>query len=92
MALFNILLAVGGMIGWFYVWFIAKYQTGCTARIQWGVMLIGLVFLSIFLADTYQGREPTSLSVLARLTFILAMYLLSPLLKVTDALLKKDET
>ncbi len=89
MSILNIALAVFGLIGWFYVWFIAKYQTGCTARIQWGIILIGMVFLSILLADTYQGRTPTSLSVLGRASFVVAMYLLSPLLKVDAATLKR---
>lgn len=90
MELFNSLLAVLGMIGWFWVWFFSKYQTGCSVRIQWGVMLVGVVFLSIFLAEILQGRQPTTISVFARICFITSMYLLTPLLKVADVIVKKE--
>lgn len=90
MELFNTILAIVGIIGWFWIWAIGKYQTGCSTRIQWGVMLMGAVLISIFLAEILQGRQPTSISVFARICFITALYLLAPLLKVADRLVKED--
>lgn len=91
MELFNSILAILGIAGWFWVWAISKYQTGCSARIQWGVIMMGAVLISIFLAEILQGRQPTSISVFARICFITSLYLLMPLLKVADRLVKEDD-
>lgn len=78
---FNTLLAFIGIIGWSWVWWFGKYKTGCNARIQMGVILLGVVWVMLFLADTVQDLVPTSLTVVSRALVLIGLWCCMPLLK-----------
>ena len=78
---FNTLLALIGIIGWSWVWWFGKYKTGCNARIQIGVILLGVVWVMLFLADTVQDLVPTSLTVVSRALVLIGFWFCMPLLK-----------
>ena len=78
---FNTLLAFIGIISWSWVWWFGKYKTGCNARIQIGVILLGVVWVVLFLADTVQSFQPTSLTVLTRALLLIGLWCCKPLLK-----------
>lgn len=77
----NTLLALGGIIGWGWVWCFGKYKTGRNIRTQFGVVIFGVVWVVLFLADTVQDLHPTSLTVLARLFILIGLWCCMPLLK-----------
>lgn len=81
MELLNLALSFGGFVGWFYVWSRGQYKTGATLRTQVGVMLLGLMWLMLILADTYQNLQPTWGTISARITIAIAFVCLMPLLK-----------
>ena len=77
----NLVLSIAGIVGWGYVWTLEKYRTGRTVRTQIGVMLLGLMWIMLFLADTCQGLVPTSLTVCARIILGIAFWCMMPLLR-----------
>ena len=77
----NTLLAFIGIVGWGWVWWFGKYKTGCDARIQMGVILLGVVWVMLFLADTVQDLAPTSLTVVSRALILIGLWCCMPLLK-----------
>lgn len=79
--LLNTLLALIGVIGWSWVWWFSKYKTGHDKRTQVGIILFGVVWVVLFLADTAQHAEPTSLTVIARSFILIAMWCCMPLLR-----------
>lgn len=81
MITFNMFLSFSGLAGWLWVWWHGRYKTGCDIRIQVGVMLMGLVWLLLVLADAVQHLQPTSGTIVARLFMIIGMWCLMPLLK-----------
>lgn len=78
---FNTLLALIGIVGWSWVWWFGKYKTGHNVRTQIGVILFGVVWVALFIADTAQKAEPTSLTVIARSIILVGMWCCMPLLK-----------
>ena len=84
MELLNFLLGVGGFAGWVWVWCKSRYQTSDSARVQWGITLLGLMWILLVLADTVQHLQPTEGTVLARVILLVALFLLKPLLLTTN--------
>lgn len=78
---FNTLLAFIGTIGWAWVWCFSKYRTGNSVRIQVGMMFLGAVWVLLFLADTVQNMQPTSLTVVSRLLVLTGLWCCMPLLR-----------
>lgn len=78
---FNTLLAFIGIAGWSWVWWFSKYKTGHNMRTQIGVILFGVVWVVLFLADTAQDFKPTSLTVIARSLILIGMWCCMPLLR-----------
>lgn len=81
MILFNNLLAYIGFFGWVWVWWLNRYQTGGSKRVQIGLILIGITWVMIILAGSLQKHIPTSGTVIARAALLLGMWILTPLLK-----------
>lgn len=81
MKLFNLLIAISGFIGWAWIWTRAAYKTDKTWQTQISIILFGFGWLSLILADTVQGLEPTTGSIFARLILFVACALMTPLLK-----------
>lgn len=79
--LLNTLLALIGIVGWGWVWWFSKYKTGQNIRIQLGMVLMGVVWILLFLADTAQHARPTSLAVAARALILFGLWCCMPLLK-----------
>lgn len=77
----NTLLALIGIAGWSWVWWFSKYKTGHDMRTQIGVIVFGVVWVVLFLADTAQDFKPTSLTVIARSLILMGMWCCMPLLK-----------
>lgn len=77
----NTLLAFVGVMGWSWVWWFGKYKTGCNMRVQIGVVLLGVVWVLLFLADTVQNMQPTSLTVVSRLLVLIGLWCCMPLLR-----------
>ena len=82
LALLNTLLALIGIAGWAWVWCFSKYKTGCDIRIQFGIVALGVVWVILFLADTAQHAEPTSLTVASRALVLFGLWCCMPLLKL----------
>ena len=78
---FNSLLALIGIVGWSWVWWFGKYKTGNSVRIQVGMMFLGAVWVLLFLADTVQNLQPTSLTVVSRLLVLIGLWCCMPLLR-----------
>lgn len=78
---FNTLLALIGIVGWIWVWCYDQYKTGRTVRIQIGVMAFGVIWILLFLADTAQHLQPTSLTVISRALVLIGLWCCMPLLK-----------
>lgn len=78
---FNTLLALVGVIGWAWVWCFGKYRTGNKVRIQVGMIALGSVWVLLFLADTVQNLQPTSLTVVSRLLVLIGLWCCMPLLR-----------
>lgn len=78
---FNSLLAFIGIVGWSWVWCFGKYQTGRDKRIQIGIIVLGAVWVLLFLADTVQDLQPTSLTVISRALVLIGLWCCMPLLK-----------
>lgn len=78
---FNTLLAFVGIVGWSWVWWLGKYKTGCNMRVQVGVILLGVVWVMLFLADTVQNMQPTSLTVVSRALVLIGLWCCMPLLR-----------
>lgn len=77
----NTALALIGIFGWGWVWWFSKYKTGNSVRIQIGMILLGLVWVLLFLADTMQGLAPTSLTVTSRALVLIGLWCCMPLLE-----------
>ena len=82
LAFLNTLLALIGIAGWAWVWCFSKYKTGCDIRIQFGIVALGVVWVILFLADTAQHAEPTSLTVASRALVLFGLWCCMPLLKL----------
>lgn len=82
--LINTLLALIGIIGWGWVWWFSKYKTGCNARVQLGMISLGVVWVFLFLADTTQDFNPTTLTVVSRALILVGLWCCMPLLKIED--------
>lgn len=78
---FNSLLAFIGFVGWSWVWCFGKYQTGRDMRIQIGIIVLGAVWVLLFLADTVQDLQPTSLTVISRALVLIGLWCCMPLLR-----------
>lgn len=76
----NTLLAIIGGAGWIWVWWFSKYKTGNSIRIQVGMILLGAVWVLLFLADTVQDLTPTSLTVISRALVLTGLWCCMPLL------------
>lgn len=85
---FNTLLAFIGIVGWSWVWWFGKYKTGCNMRVQVGVILLGVVWVLLFLADTVQNMQPTSLTVVSRALVLIGLWCCMPLLRKQIELLE----
>lgn len=83
---FNTVLALLGIAGWSWVWWFSKYKTGHNKRTQIGVIVLGLVWVLLFLADTVQHLQPTSFTVVARTLFLIGLWCCMPLLKTQDTI------
>lgn len=81
LAFFNNLLALIGVIGWVWVWCFTKYKTGHDARIQSGVIAFGILWIVLFLADSLQHVQPTSLTIFGRAVIIYGLWSCMPLLE-----------
>lgn len=79
----NTLLAFIGIIGWSWVWWFSEYKTGNSMRIQMGMILLGSVWVLLFLADTVQDLVPTSLTVISRALVLIGLWCCMPLLRKT---------
>lgn len=90
MIVLNAFLAFIGLAGWLWVWWHNRYQTGCSIQIQVGVILLGLMWVLLVLADTMQGLQPTTGTIAARVLTIIGLWCLTPLLK--NKALTKDES
>lgn len=77
----NTSLALIGIFGWGWVWWFSKYKTGCTFRVQSGMIVLGAVWVLLFLADTAQNMVPTSLTVISRALVLIGLWCCMPLLK-----------
>lgn len=78
---FNSLLALIGIAGWSWVWWFGKYKTGHNIRTQTGIILFGVMWVALFVTDTAQNFQPTSLTVVARSLILISMWCCMPLLK-----------
>lgn len=87
---FNTVLALIGIVGWAWVWCFGKYRTGNSVRIQVGMMLLGAVWVLLFLADTVQNLQPTSLTVVSRLLVLIGLWCCMPLLRKPVELLEAN--
>lgn len=85
----NTLLALVGILGWGWVWWFSKYKTGNSIRIQVGMILLGTVWVLLFLADTVQDLTPTSLTVISRALVLIGLWCCMPLL-IKNAPKNKD--
>ncbi len=83
---FNTSLALIGIAGWSWVWWFGKYKTGRTIRTQTGVMAFGVIWILLFLADTAQHLQPTSLTVISRALVLIGLWCCMPLLKTQDTI------
>lgn len=81
LAFINTLIALIGIIGWGWVWWAGKYKTGCNIRVQMGIVLLGVVWVLLFLADVAQHLHPTSLTVVSRALVLIGLWCCMPLLK-----------
>lgn len=86
MTLLNMAVALGGFLGWFWIWARSKYQTGADCRTQLGVILLGLVWILILVADLMEISAPKGTTLIVRLTLISALLLLKPLLRLAPLL------
>jgi len=77
----NTALAVLGILGWGWVWTKCKYKTGSSIRVQIGMILLGIIWVMLFTADTVQDLQPTSLTVLSRAFLLTGLWCCMPLLK-----------
>lgn len=87
MLILNMVVALLGFIGWFWIWSRSNYQTGSDCRTQIGVIALGLVWVLILVADLMESSSPKGTTLIVRLTLIIALLLLKPLLRLV-ALLK----
>ncbi len=82
----NTLLALVGIAGWGWVWWFSDYKTGCSIRIQTGMIVLGAVWVLLFLADVAQELQPTSLTVISRALVLIGLWCCMPLLKTQDTI------
>lgn len=76
----NLMLSIGGLAGWCWVWFYKKYRTGVTARVQWGMIAFGVMWVSLIMADT-TGFVPVIATVIARALIVFGCWCCMPLLE-----------
>lgn len=86
----NTLLALIGIAGWGCVWCFSDYKTGCSIRVQIGMIVLGAVWVLLFLADVAQDLQPTSFTVVSRALVLMGLWCCMPLLK-NDADKKEGE-
>lgn len=77
----NTMLALIGILGWSWVWWFSEYKTGNNIRIQASMIIIGTVWVMLFLADTAQDLIPTSFTVASRAAILVVLWCCMPLLK-----------
>lgn len=90
MLILNLVLSVLGFVGWSWIWWCNRYVTGRTIRTQIGVILLGLMWVLLIIADTYQQLQPTGASITARVVLLFALWFLMPLLRDKSKSNKKD--
>ena len=91
MQLLNLALSLIGFFGWCWVWWCNRYKTGRTMRTQVGVILLGLFWVMLFIADTYEHLNPTPASFAGRFLMIIALWCLMPLLRAAPCATRQDE-
>ena len=84
MIIFNALLGFVGFFGWVWIWVRSGYNTHETKRVQFGVMLLGLMWVSLVTADLVQHLQPTGGTVVGRIILIVALFCLKSKLKVKN--------
>ena len=87
----NTMIAVLGMLGWWWVWLKGAYKTGSTFRTQSGVIIFGIIWVMLSMADTIQDLHPTSLTVFSRVLLLAALWCCMPLLKQSPQETKDDD-
>ncbi len=90
MLILNVIAALIGFFGWFWVWSRSHYQTGSDFRTQIGVILLGMVWVLVLVADLVEGSEPKVTIFIVRVIFIISLLLLKPLLTLTPLLSHKN--
>lgn len=74
-------VAVGGFVGWLWVWAHTGFATGKRWQTQVGVLFMGAMWLSIILAITLQDYEPSTSSIAGHFMLIMGQWLLSSKLR-----------
>lgn len=90
MLILNMIVAFIGFAGWVWIWSRSRYQTGSDCATQIGVMLLGVLWILILVADLVESSTPKGTTLIVRLTLITALVLLKPLLKLVPLLRYKN--